>query len=255
MCLMHIQSVSKVYDQLKAVDGVSFKIQSGESLAIVGESGSGKSTLARLLLGIEEPTAGQVFFKGENLCAASLKNRRKIQKQMQMIYQNVDGSLNPRMTAYQCISEPLDYMTHLSQAQKKEAVYEAVKAVGLDEKKLKAYPHAFSGGQKQRIAIARALTTRPAMMICDEVTSGLDVSIQAQILNLFRSIQSLYGMTLVFITHDLAVAQWLSQRILVMHKGELVEILDHQGDEILPQHPYSQRLFSSALQLNEGRRS
>lgn len=205
-----------------------------------------------MILGIEEVTSGDVIFKGSSVQRSSQKKLRVIQQSMKMIYQNVDGSLNPRMTAYQCILEPLEYMKGLSKDIMDQRVREVAKTVGLDEKKLYTYSHTFSGGQKQRIAIARALISQPSILICDEVTSGLDVSVQAQILNIFKKIQTLYGTTIIFITHDIAVAKWLSDRILVLHKGNLVETIINQEDEIKPQHSYTKMLFSSAFELSYG---
>ena len=234
--------------KIKAVDDVSFQIKQGEILGIVGESGSGKSTLARCIMNIYEPNAGVVRFHGINVLdrAAFRTNKKLLQTQRQMIFQDSASSLNQRMKAVDIISEPLK-INHIKTARKTakaEAVFQ-LQTVGLDESFLERYPSRMSGGQRQRVAIARALTTEPDLLIADEPVASLDVSIQAQIINLFRHLQQEHGFSILFIAHDLAMVEFLCDRVGVMYHGKLVELADTTELYEHPLHPYTKILLSA----------
>lgn len=234
--------------KIKAVDDVSFQIKQGEILGIVGESGSGKSTLARCIMNIYEPNAGIVRFHGINVLdrAAFRANKKLLQTQRQMIFQDSASSLNQRMKAVDIISEPLK-INHIKTARKTakaEAAFQ-LQTVGLDESFLERYPSQMSGGQRQRVAIARALTTEPDLLIADEPVASLDVSIQAQIINLFRHLQQEHGFSILFIAHDLAMVEFLCDRVGVMYHGKLVELADTTELYEHPLHPYTKILLSA----------
>lgn len=234
--------------KIKAVDDVSFQIKQGEILGIVGESGSGKSTLARCIMNIYEPNAGVVRFHGINVLdrAAFKANKKLLQTQRQMIFQDSASSLNQRMKAVDIISEPLK-INHIKTARKTakaEAAFQ-LQTVGLDESFLNRYPSQMSGGQRQRVAIARALTTEPDLLIADEPVASLDVSIQAQIINLFRHLQKEHGFSILFIAHDLAMVEFLCDRVGVMYHGKLVELADTIELYEHPLHPYTKMLLSA----------
>lgn len=234
--------------KIKAVDDVSFQIKQGEILGIVGESGSGKSTLARCIMNIYEPNAGVVRFHGINVLdrAAFRANKKLLQTQRQMIFQDSASSLNQRMKAVDIISEPLK-INHIKTARKTakaEAAFQ-LQTVGLDESFLERYPSQMSGGQRQRVAIARALTTEPDLLIADEPVASLDVSIQAQIINLFRHLQQEHGFSILFIAHDLAMVEFLCDRVGVMYHGKLVELADTTDLYEHPLHPYTKILLSA----------
>lgn len=234
--------------KIKAVDDVSFQIKQGEILGIVGESGSGKSTLARCIMNIYEPNAGVVRFHGINVLdrAAFRANKKLLQTQRQMIFQDSASSLNQRMKAVDIISEPLK-INHIKTARKTakaEAAFQ-LQTVGLDESFLERYPSQMSGGQRQRVAIARALTTEPDLLIADEPVASLDVSIQAQIINLFRHLQQEHGFSILFIAHDLAMVEFLCDRVGVMYHGKLVELADTTELYEHPLHPYTKILLSA----------
>ena len=234
--------------KIKAVDDVSFQIKHGEILGIVGESGSGKSTLARCIMNIYEPNAGVVRFHGINVLdrAAFRANKKLLQTQRQMIFQDSASSLNQRMKAVDIISEPLK-INHIKTARKTakaEAAFQ-LQTVGLDESFLERYPSQMSGGQRQRVAIARALTTEPDLLIADEPVASLDVSIQAQIINLFRHLQKEHGFSILFIAHDLAMVEFLCDRVGVMYHGKLVELADTTELYEHPLHPYTKILLSA----------
>ena len=234
--------------KIKAVDDVSFQIKQGEILGIVGESGSGKSTLARCIMNIYEPNAGVVRFHGINVLdrAAFRANKKLLQTQRQMIFQDSASSLNQRMKAVDIISEPLK-INHIKTARKTakaEAAFQ-LQTVGLDESFLERYPSQMSGGQRQRVAIARALTTEPDLLIADEPVTSLDVSIQAQIINLFRHLQQEHGFSILFIAHDLAMVEFLCDRVGVMYHGKLVELADTTELYEHPLHPYTKILLSA----------
>lgn len=234
--------------KIKAVDDVSFQIKQGEILGIVGESGSGKSTLARCIMNIYEPNAGVVRFHGINVLdrAAFRANKKLLQTQRQMIFQDSASSLNQRMKAVDIISEPLK-INHIKTARKTakaEAAFQ-LQTVGLDESFLERYPSQMSGGQRQRVAVARALTTEPDLLIADEPVASLDVSIQAQIINLFRHLQQEHGFSILFIAHDLAMVEFLCDRVGVMYHGKLVELADTTELYEHPLHPYTKILLSA----------
>ena len=234
--------------KIKAVDDVSFQIKQGEILGIVGESGSGKSTLARCIMNIYEPNAGVVRFHGINVLdrAAFRANKKLLQTQRQMIFQDSASSLNQRMKAVDIISEPLK-INHIKTARKTAKAETAfqLQTVGLDESFLERYPSQMSGGQRQRVAIARALTTEPDLLIADEPVASLDVSIQAQIINLFRHLQQEHGFSILFIAHDLAMVEFLCDRVGVMYHGKLVELADTTELYEHPLHPYTKILLSA----------
>jgi oligopeptide transport system ATP-binding protein len=231
---------------LKAVDGVSFDIRAGETLGIVGESGCGKSTLARAVLNLIPATAGSIRFKGQEMAGAAPPAWQQLRRHVQMIFQDPLASLNPRMTVAQIIAEPL--RTHepgMPREQVQQRVLEIMGQVGLSHHQINRYPHEFSGGQCQRIGIARALVLRPELIICDEPVSALDVSIQAQIINLLKDLQQSMGLALIFIAHNLAVVKHISDRIAVMYLGKAVEMAPKQALYAQPQHPYTRALLSA----------
>ena len=236
---------------IHAVDGVDFAINSGETLGIVGESGCGKSTTARAIAQLYKPTSGEVVLNGEDLTKLSPRKLIEARKNMQMVFQDPYASLNPRMTAGDIIAEPLRiYMARgllqMSRKETDERVELLMEKVGLSRFFKNRYPHEFSGGQRQRIGIARALALRPSLMLCDEPVSALDVSIQAQILNLFKDLQEEFGLTYLFIAHDLAVIQYISTRVAVMYLGIIAEISGSADLYKNPLHPYTQALLSAA---------
>ena len=228
---------------LKAVDDISFTINKGETLGLVGESGCGKTTAGRSILRLYEPTGGKVLFEGTEV---TKKNIGEMRKKMQMVFQDPYSSLNPRMTVEDIIGEPLDvHKLYSTRAERREKILELMGLVGLNADHATRYAHEFSGGQRQRIGIARALAVNPKFIVCDEPVSALDVSIQAQVINMFEELQSKLGVAYLFIAHDLLVVQHISQRIAVMYLGRVVEIAD--ADDLCnnPQHPYSQSLLSA----------
>jgi peptide/nickel transport system ATP-binding protein len=235
----------------RAVDGVSFRVTAGRSFGIVGESGSGKSTLARAVMALLRPTAGEVRFEGASLFALSRRELKAKRAHFQMIFQDPYGSLDPRMTVERIVAEPLIGLTHVSRAQRRARVVETLAAVGLEGAAASKYPHEFSGGQRQRIAIARALVTRPKLVVADEPVSALDVSIQAQVLNVMTDLQRDAGVTYLLISHDLAVVGHICDEIAVMFQGRFVET----GPAALllesPAHPYTRELVEAAPKLEE----
>lgn len=231
---------------LKAVDGVSFDVAAGETLGIVGESGCGKSTLARAMLNLIPTTAGSIVWQGQELRGATAQVWHGVRKNVQMIFQDPLASLDPRMTIGQIIAEPLrTHCPQMSNAEVLKKVRAIMAEVGLTESQINRYPHEFSGGQCQRIGIARALVLEPKLVICDEPVSALDVSIQAQIINLLQELQARLGLALVFIAHDLAVVKHISQRVMVMYLGRTMELADKHAIYRQPSHPYTQALLSA----------
>jgi peptide/nickel transport system ATP-binding protein len=240
--------------ELRAVDGVSFAVTAGRSFGVVGESGSGKSTLARAAIALEWPTSGEARLMGEAMSAASRTQLRKMRAHMQMIFQDPYGSLDPRQTIARIIAEPLACLDGISRRQSAERVAEALEAVGLRVADGRKYPHEFSGGQRQRIAIARALITRPKLVVADEPVSALDVSIQAQVLNLMTDLQRQFGVTYLRISHDLAVVEHICEEIAVMFRGRFVETGPSEKLLDAPAHPYTRALIDAAPKLQAERR-
>ncbi len=236
---------SKGEQLLKAVDDVSFDIFPKETLGLVGESGSGKSTLARTLLRIFEPTSGSIHFDQKNLLDLSQPQLKQFRKETGFIFQDPYASLNPRMTAEEIIKEPLDIHHIGDKKQRAERVKELIHLVGLRDGQLSRFPHEFSGGQRQRLGIARAIAANPRFIICDEAISALDVSVQAQIINLLKKLQNEMGLTFLFISHDLRVVKYLSDRVAVMYLGHIVELADAVSLYQNPLHPYTQALLSA----------
>ncbi|MBR0824359.1 dipeptide ABC transporter ATP-binding protein [Bradyrhizobium manausense] len=230
---------------VKAVDGVSFSLQSGKTLALVGESGCGKSTVSRLVLRLIEPDAGSIRFDGRDLLALDAGALRAFRRQAQIIFQDPYASLNPRMTVGQILTEPLALHDLLPAAQRRQRVEELLRLVGLEPRLARRYPHEFSGGQRQRIAIARALAVEPKLIICDEPVSALDVSIRSQILNLLRELQDRLGLAYIFVSHDLAVVKHIADRVAVMNLGRIVETAEADALFASPRHPYSRALLSA----------
>jgi oligopeptide/dipeptide ABC transporter ATP-binding protein len=230
---------------IHAVDGVTLSVQRGETFAIVGESGCGKSTLARLLLRLIEPTSGQVFYDGKELTAANAGELRALRGELQFIFQDPYSSLNPRMTVGALVGEPLLVHTGMKSQERKAAVQDLLRKVGLRPEHADRYPHEFSGGQRQRIGIARALASGPKLLIGDEPVSALDVSVQAQIVNLVEDLKHEFGLTLIIIAHDLAVIRHMSDRVAVMYLGEVVELADTEALFSRPLHPYTQALLQA----------
>jgi oligopeptide transport system ATP-binding protein len=230
---------------VQAVDGISFDIKRGETLGLVGESGCGKSTAGRTILQLLEPTSGEVFWNGEDLTTAGKEYLRKSRRHMQMIFQDPYASLNPRMTVGKIISEPLRIQNIGSAAERLDRVEELLGLVGLNPYFVKRYPHEFSGGQRQRIGIARALSTNPSFIVADEPISALDVSIQAQVVNLLDDLKAELGLTYLFIAHDLSMVRYISDRVAVMYLGRIVEMGERDNVYDNPRHPYTQALLSA----------
>jgi oligopeptide transport system ATP-binding protein len=230
---------------VKAVDDVSFTILEGETLGLVGESGCGKSTCGRAVLRLYDPTAGSIRIEGTEIGTMSQSALRPLRPRMQMVFQDPQASLNARMTVASIISEPLDEHTKLSRAEKLARVYELMDAVGLNRDFANRYPHEFSGGQRQRIGIARALALNPKFIVCDEPIAALDVSIQAQVVNLLEDLQEKFGLTYLFISHDLSMVRHICDRVAVMYLGRIVEIAPRDALYNDPQHPYTQALLSA----------
>ncbi|MGD9677561.1 MAG: ABC transporter ATP-binding protein [Vulcanibacillus sp.] len=230
---------------VKAVDGVSFSIKKGETLGLVGESGCGKSTTGRTIIRLYEPTDGEIIFKNENIANYKRKELKKFNRQMQMIFQDPYASLNPRMTVADIVGEGIDIHNLFNGKERLERIFELLDTVGLNKEHANRFPHEFSGGQRQRIGIARALAVDPDFIICDEPISALDVSIQAQVINLLQDLQKEKNLTFLFIAHDLSMVKHISDRIGVMYLGQLVELTDSITLSSDPLHPYTEALLSA----------
>jgi len=236
---------SRVSGYVRAVDGVDLTLRRGETLGLVGESGSGKTTTGRCILRLMEPTGGSIRFEGEDLLSLSPSGMRKMRREMQVIFQDPYGSLNPRMKVGSIVGEPLAIHRIARGAEREDQVRELLKRVGLEPSAMGRYPHEFSGGQRQRIGIARALALRPKLIICDEPVSALDVSIQAQVVNLLMDLQEEFSLTYLFIAHDLSVVEHISDRVAVMYLGKIVEVADAATLYRDPKHPYTKALLSA----------
>ena len=246
--LLIIENLSKVFEGNKkekviALNNINFKLKDGECLGIVGESGCGKSTLARIIVGIEKKSTGSIFFDGNELI------NNKFSKNIQMIFQEPLSSFNPRMKIIDYLYEPIRNFMKISKKEAINIMEKALKDVGLDEQSLNKYPHEFSGGQLQRITIAKILIIKPKLVICDEITSALDVSIQKQILELLEKLRIEKKLSYLFISHDLAVVQQMSQKIIVMYSGEIIEILDSKDLKRNFKHPYTKKLIDSVFEI------
>lgn len=248
--LLEVKDLKKYFETptgtLHAVDGLSFRLEKGRTLGVVGESGCGKSTTGRAILRLQEPTSGEVLFEGRDITKLSLNEMQKLRTEMQMIFQDPFASLNPRKSVSEIIAEPLRlHKVYKNKSDQSRRVLELMELVGLSERLVNSYPHELDGGRRQRIGIARALAMNPKFIVCDEPVSALDVSIQAQILNLLKKLQKELGLTYMFITHDLSVVNYFSDDIVVMYLGKVVE---HASAESLfshPTHPYTQALLSA----------
>ena len=259
MSLLEVKELRKYYPvsgplfsrrkYVKAVDGVSFSLEKGETLGLVGESGCGKSTLARVLLRLEDPTGGSIRLNGRDMCALRGEALRRERGHFQMIFQDPYASLNPKMSIYSALEEPLRIHTDLDRDGREERIAELLKMVGLDPAYARRFPHQFSGGQRQRIGIARALAVNPEFIVADEPVSALDVSVQAQIVNLLRDIQERTSVSFLFIAHDLAVVEHISRRIMVMYLGQLMESGPAHDLCAAPLHPYTKALLSAVPSL------
>lgn len=247
--LIQVRELKKSFrvgsSQLKAVDGVSFEIHKGETLGLVGESGCGKSTVGRMLTRMVEPTEGRMIFDGQNVLDLTPQQMMNVRKDIQFIFQDPYASLNPRMTVREIVAEPLDIHGVVKKKKQREHVKDMLHRVGLQSEHMSRYPHEFSGGQRQRIGIARALALMPRFLVCDEPLSALDVSVQAQIVNLMKDLQQELALTYLFIAHDLSIVKTLSHRVLVMYLGHMMETADSERLYENPLHPYTQALLSA----------
>lgn len=247
--LVEVRNLKKFFkigeNTLKAVNDVSFTIKRGETLGIVGESGCGKSTAGRTMLRLYDPTDGQVFFEGKDLSKLSPSEMKAMRRNIQMIFQDPYASLNPRMTVGDIIGEALDIHGLASGSKRKERIQELLSLVSLNPEHMNRFPHEFSGGQRQRIGIARALAVEPKFIVCDEPISALDVSVQAQVVNLLEQLQEKMGLTYMFIAHDLSMVKYISDRVGVMYLGKMVELADSEKLYEKPLHPYTQALLSA----------
>lgn len=248
--------ITRTVGHVKAVDNVSFEVLPGEILGLVGESGCGKSTIGRQLVGLEKPTEGEIFYKGRNLASLDKKEMQKIRTNLQMVFQDPYSSLNPRKHIFEILAQPMLYHHMVTKDRVEKEICEILDMVGLSKNVLTRYPHEFSGGQRQRIGIAKALSLKPEFIVCDEPVSALDVSVQAQILNLLKELQKELNLTLLFIGHGLGAVHYVSDRIAVMNQGKIVEI--GKADEVFknPKDAYTKTLLDAVLTLHpEGRQS
>ena len=238
----------------RALDDVSLSLARGESLAVVGESGSGKSTLARAILALERPTSGRVTLCGQDVFAASADQLRALRRHAQMVFQDPYGSLDPRRKVGWIVAEPLEALEAPGRDERRTRITQVLESVGLRASDAEKFPHEFSGGQRQRIAIARALVTQPALIVADEAVSALDVSVQAQVLNLFMDLREQLGLSYLFISHDLAVVRQVADRVMVMRDGRIVEQGETEAVFRAPQHPYTQALLAAVPRIGVPRR-
>ncbi|MFE8697159.1 ABC transporter ATP-binding protein [Cytobacillus sp. FJAT-53684] len=247
--LIQIKNLKKFYNVsgkvIKAVDNVSLDIYEGETIGLVGESGCGKSTIGKTIIRLHEATEGKVLFSGEDIYSLKGNALNKLKKDMQIIFQDPYSSLNPRMKVEDIIGEPIDLQTKIKGKARRERIEELLRIVGLKPDHISRFPHEFSGGQRQRIGIARALALNPKFIVCDEPISALDVSIQAQVVNLLKELQDEFDLTYLFIAHDLSMVKYISDRILVMYLGNMAELADSESLYREPLHPYTQALLSS----------
>jgi len=233
-------------DDVKAVDDVSFTVEAGTTVGLVGESGSGKTTIGKTILKLVPPTSGQILFEGRDIVPLSEHEFRPLRREMQMIFQDPFGSLNPRHTIRQIVGEALEiHFPKMNASDRRDRVAELLRQVGLKPETMERYPHEFSGGQRQRIGIARALAVKPRFIVCDEPVSALDVSVQAQIVNLLQDLQAELGLTYLFIAHDLAVVEHISDHVLVMYRGKIVESAPADAIYQAPQHEYTRKLLAA----------
>lgn len=248
--LISARNIKKHFDvgegMLKAVDGISFDIYPGETFGLVGESGCGKSTAGRTIIRLYDPTDGELFFNGQNIYELSRRDMQEVRRNFQMIFQDPYASLNPRMTVEEIVAEPLDIHKAYKNSKERQArVVELLELVGLNEEHAMRFPHEFSGGQRQRIGIARALALNPKFIVCDEPISALDVSIQAQVVNLLKDLQDKLGLTYLFIAHDLSMVRYISDRVGVMYLGHMMELAKSEELYENPMHPYTRALLSA----------
>ena len=237
--------VQRQVGAVRAVDGLSFQVYAGETLSLVGESGCGKSTTARLIMRLETPTSGKITFDGRDVVGLSKKGLRQIRREMQIVFQDPFASLNPRMSVAQIVGEPLRIHRSCEKDERERRVLELLERVGLDQSYATRYPREFSGGQRQRIGVARALALNPKLIICDEPVSALDVSVQAQVINLLQDLQQERGLTYIFIAHDLGVVKHVSDRVAVMYLGRIMELAPTDTLYSDPRHPYTQALMAA----------
>ncbi|MDQ0273649.1 ABC transporter ATP-binding protein [Cytobacillus purgationiresistens] len=240
----------RTVNHVKAVDDVSFTVNEGETVSIVGESGCGKSTTGRAILRLDNPYSGNIYFQGEDLVSLSKSQMRKKRKDLQIIFQDPYASLNPRQTVSQILEEAMEIQKVIPKKDRRKKITELLETVGIGAHQIDRYPHEFSGGQRQRIGIARALSVDPKLIVCDEAVSALDVSIQAQVLNLLKDLQRKFKLTYLFISHDLGVVRHISDRIIVMYLGKIVEVADKKSLFNQPRHPYTQALLSAIPSTN-----
>ena len=262
--ILSVKNISKIYEssggsfgrknKVSALDGVSFNLAQGETLGIVGESGCGKSTLGRIISRLDSPTSGEIIYKGNDIAKKSLAAMRPLRKEIQFIFQDPYASLNPRRQIGAIIEEPMR-IHGVSKDERRARAHELLEKVGLDKNSYEKYPHEFSGGQRQRVVIARALTLKPELIIADEPVSALDVSIQAQVLNLFKELQDEMKLTYVFVAHDLGVVRHISDRIAVMYLGKIVELGSVEEIYNKPQHPYTKALLSANTRIDQSAQS